>query len=111
MLKIQILATCSHCNGKAYQPVGEAEDCQGHKYTRYVPCPVCDGSGNEPKWVALEEFAKLLLQVVCPHQHTTYQGSMHFSVGDVWDNIQEVCDDCGAKLEPQTLGDFIQDDN
>jgi DnaJ-class molecular chaperone len=34
MLKVHILATCSHCNGEAYQPIGEAEDCQGHKYTR-----------------------------------------------------------------------------
>lgn len=29
---------------------------------------------------------------------------MHFSAGDVWDDIEEVCDDCGAKLDRQTLG-------
>ena len=26
LLKLHILDTCSHCNGEAYQPVGEAED-------------------------------------------------------------------------------------
>jgi len=111
MLKVKILATCSHCNGEAYQPIGEAEDGQGHKYTRHVPCPICEGSGNEPKWVELEIFVKLLQQAVCPHEHTTYQGSMHFSAGDVWDDIQEVCDDCGAKLDHPSLVDFIKDEN
>ena len=111
MLKVQILDTCSHCNGKAYQPIDEAEDSQGRKYTRHVPCPICEGSGNEPKWVNLEDFAKLMKQALCPHEHTTYQGSMHFSAGDVWDDIQEVCDDCGANLDQPTLGDFIHDDN
>jgi hypothetical protein len=48
MLKIHILVTYSHFNGEAYQPVGEAEDWQGHKYTRHIPCPTCEGSGNEP---------------------------------------------------------------
>jgi hypothetical protein len=36
---------------------------------------------------------------------------MHFSAGDVFDDIQEVCDDCGAKLDQRTLADFIKDDN
>jgi hypothetical protein len=36
---------------------------------------------------------------------------MHFIAGDVWDDIEEVCDDCGENLDRQTLGDFIQDDN
>ena len=40
MLKVHILATCSHCNGKAYLPMGEDEDCQGQKYTRHCP-PAC----------------------------------------------------------------------
>jgi DnaJ-class molecular chaperone len=81
MLKVHILNTCSHCNGEAYQPVSEAEDCQGHKYTRYVPCPICEGSGNEPKWISLEDFAKLIQQALCPHEHTSYQGNMHFTAG------------------------------
>jgi hypothetical protein len=28
MFKVHILVTCSHCNGEAYQPIGEAEDSQ-----------------------------------------------------------------------------------
>ena len=76
MLKVHILDTCSHCNGEAYQPVGEAEDSQGHKYTRHIPCPFCEGSGNEPKWVNLEDFAKLLRQAT--KQLTTRVGKAVF---------------------------------
>jgi len=111
MLKVHILSICSHCNGEAYLPVSEAIDCQGHKYVRHVPCPVCEGSGNEPKWIDLQNFAILMQQALCPHDHATYHGSMHVNAGDVWDDIQEVCDDCGANLDHQTLGDFIHDEN
>lgn len=111
MLKIRVQVTCSHCHGEAYQPIGEAEDCQGHKYIRHISCPFCEGSGNEAKWVDLVDFAKLLQQAICTHEHTTFHGSMHFTAGDVWDDIQEVCDDCEAKLDQTTLGDFIYDDN
>ncbi len=111
MLKVHILATCSKCNGEAYLPMGEAEDCQGHKYTRHIPCPYCEGSGNEPRWVDIQDFAKLILQAICPHNHTSYQGNMHFTAGDVWDDIHETCDDCGANLDRQTLADYIIDDN
>jgi hypothetical protein len=68
MLKIHILTTCSQCNGEAYQPIGEAEDCQGNKYIRHIPCPTCEGSGNEPKWVDIQYFTKLMHQAACPHQ-------------------------------------------
>jgi hypothetical protein len=111
MLKIQILAYCSHCNGKAYIAMGEVEDNQGRKYTRHIPCPYCEGSGNEPKWIGLADFANLLRQAICPHEHTRFQGNMHFSASDVWDDIHEVCDDCGANLDRLTLADYIQDDN
>jgi hypothetical protein len=43
MLKVHILSICSHCNGEAYQPIGEAEDCQGRKYIQHAPCPFCEG--------------------------------------------------------------------
>ena len=39
-------------NGEAYLPLEECEDSQGRKYTRYVPCPVCEGSGNQPGWIS-----------------------------------------------------------
>jgi DnaJ-class molecular chaperone len=110
MFKVHIQVTCSKCNGDAYLPVGEAEDCQGHKYTRHIPCSFCEGSGNEPKWIDVQDFAKLLHQALCPHKHTSYQGNMHFTAGDVWDDIQEVCDDCGANLDRLTLSDFIVDE-
>jgi hypothetical protein len=111
MLKVHILASCSHCNGKAYLPMGEAEDSQGHTYTRHIPCPYCEGSGNEPKWLELADFAKLMRQTVCPHEQTSFHGNMHFSNGDVWDDIHEVCDDCGAILAGRTLADYIKDEN
>jgi hypothetical protein len=111
MLKVRILATCSHCHGEAYQPVGRAEDGQGHTYIRHIPCPACEGSGNEPKWIDLQDFAKLMRQAVCPHDHTSFQGNMHFNTGDVWDDIHEVCDDCGANLDRLNLADYIKDDN
>jgi hypothetical protein len=110
MLKVQVLAPCSHCDGKAYVPMGEGEDHQGHKYTRYIPCPFCNGSGNEPKWIDIQDFARLMRQAVCPHEHTSYQGTIRLDAGDVWDDIHEVCDDCGANLDQLTLADYIKDE-
>ena len=111
MLKVKVLVTCSHCNGEAYLPMGEAADCQGHKYIRHTPCPFCDGSGYESKWIDLQDFAKLMHQAVCPHKHTSFHGNMHFSAGDVWDDIKEVCDDCGANVDRLTLADYVKDEN
>ena len=111
MLKVQVQASCLYCNGKAYMPLGEAEDSKGNKYIRHIPCPYCEGSGNESKWIDLQDFAKLMQQAVCTHNHTSFQGNMHFSAGDVWDDIHEVCDDCGATLEQQCLRDFTNDEN
>jgi hypothetical protein len=72
MLKVRILS------------IGEAEDHMGRKYTRYAPCPMCEGSGNQSTWVSLNDFAKLLHQSLCTHEYTSYQSGMHFSAGDVW---------------------------
>ena len=99
MIKVQILDQCEHCQGQAYLPVGEGQDHRGRTYTRYAPCPMCEGSGTQPRWIPLSEFAELLQQAQCPHEHTSYQGNQHFSAGDVWDDINEVCHDCGAKLD------------
>ena len=111
MLKVHILDTCTHCKGEAYLPLGEAEDSHGHRYIQHNPCPTCGGSGNEPRWVDIQHFTKLIHQAVCPHNHTSFQGNMHFSAGDVWDDIHEVCDDCGVNLDQPTLGDYINDEN
>jgi len=109
MTKVHILTRCEHCQGQAYLPVGEAQDYQGNTYTRFAPCSSCDGTGKSGKWVELSEFARLLAQAQCKHEHTSFQGGMHFSAGDMWDDLQEVCDDCGANLDKQTLGDTIDD--
>jgi hypothetical protein len=99
MVKIHILTTCEHCNGQAYLPTGEDEDDKGRKYTHYTPCPMCEGTGTKSKWVSLPDFLNMLKDFQCKHEHTSYQGSMHFSAGDVWDDIEEVCNDCGAHLD------------
>ena len=35
----------------------------------------------------------------CKHENTSMVGSMWFSDGEVDDNIETVCEDCGASLE------------
>jgi hypothetical protein len=111
MLKVHILDYCPHCNGQGYLPLGEVVDHLGRKYTRYAPCTQCSGGGTLGKWVSLEEFARLLQQELCKHEHTTTIGSMRFTAGDVLDDIREVCIDCGANLEQQTLGALLQDED
>lgn len=108
MTEIAICIACTNCRGEAYIPVGEAESYSGEKYTRYQPCPVCQGSGLQSKHISLEELSILLSQVQCKHEHTFFQGSMRFVAGDVEDDITEVCSDCGAILDWQVLGDFIE---
>ena len=39
------------------------------------------------------------LQAHCPHIHTSFWGGFHFSHGEVWDDITEICDDCGVNLD------------
>ena len=38
-------------------------------------------------------------QKCCKHEHTSFSGSFHFVGGDVWDDIREICDDCGVNLD------------
>jgi hypothetical protein len=102
MIKVHILDPCRHCNGQAYLPAGEAENYTGEKYTRYTPCPNCDGSGLKERWISLQEFALLLVPTLCQHQDTTHIGQIRFSDGEVWDDIREVCSDCEANLDNQT---------
>ena len=60
MIKVHILDRCRYCNGEAYLPVGEESDSTGGVYIRYRPCPMCEGSGLQERWVSLREFADLL---------------------------------------------------
>ena len=99
MIKIKILDKCTHCNGASQLPCGEEEDYKGEHYTLYRPCPVCNGSGNEEQYIGLVELAILLQGAQCQHEHTSFRGGYHFTAGDVWDDLEEVCDDCGIKLE------------
>jgi hypothetical protein len=39
------------------------------------------------------------LQAQCPHLHTSFLGGLHLIAGEVWDDITEACDDCGAYLD------------
>jgi hypothetical protein len=101
MIKVHILAQCEYCKGEAPLPVGEAESYIGERLIRYPPCPQCQGSGNQAKCVSLAELATLLKEIQCSHEHTSFQGGFHFTAGEVWDDITEVCDDCGANLDKQ----------
>ncbi len=38
-------------------------------------------------------------QTHCLHVHTSFRGGFHFVAGVVWDDLIEVCDDCGANLD------------
>ncbi len=38
-------------------------------------------------------------QHACLHKHTTMLGGFHFTAGEVWDDLQCVCLDCGADLD------------
>jgi hypothetical protein len=38
-------------------------------------------------------------QANCPHLDTYFSGQFHYGNGEVWDDIHETCDDCGANLD------------
>ena len=99
MIKVKILTKCEQCNGQAYLPTGEAESYSGEKYIQYQPCSKCQGSAKQTKWVTLAEFVSLLETVKCQHEHISTNGGFHFSGGDVWDDLVEICDDFGATLD------------
>ncbi|NLN69413.1 MAG: hypothetical protein GX142_01300 [Chloroflexi bacterium] len=98
-IKVKILSKCDDCDGQAYLPSAKGTDSRGVDYQRYAPCPTCEGSGQAEKWITLHEFQALLKELQCPHEHVSQVGGFHFSAGDVWDDIQDVCDDCGQILD------------
>jgi hypothetical protein len=99
MPRVHILVQCTYCNGQAYLPHREVEDANGKPYIQHKPCPSCLGSGQQERWIGLTEFALMLQEAVCPHKRSSLQGAYHFSNGEVWDDIKEVCNDCGADLD------------
>ena len=38
------------------------------------------------------------MQTACLHHHTSRWGGFHYEGGEAWDDIREICDDCGADL-------------
>jgi hypothetical protein len=60
MIKVRVLDSCEFCDGEAYIFDCEDVDSRGETYDRYRPCEVCQGSGNQAKWVTLREFADLI---------------------------------------------------
>ncbi len=98
MVKVRVLTKCQRCDGEAYLPIGADLDSRGNSYIRHRPCPSCEGSGTEGKWVELPEFVRLLEESKCHHQHISTIGGFHFSNGEVWDDIRSVCDDCSESL-------------
>lgn len=98
MLKVRISDKCSYCHGKAYLPAGKGVDANGNNFIRHSPCPVCEGTGESGRWINISDLLDLLVQAQCPHEHLSTQGGFHFSGGEVWDDIKEVCDDCGKGL-------------
>jgi hypothetical protein len=97
-MKVRVLDKGEHCGGKACLPIGEDVDWKGEKYMRYLPCAHCEGSGMAGKWLELPEFLAQMEQSKCPHEHVSQTGGFHFGGGEVWDDIQDVCDDCGQTL-------------
>lgn len=98
-IKVRVLTKCEDCNGKAYLPAGETEDLQGRLYTRFLPCPHCEGTGLAGKWVELPEFMTLLEQSKCGHEHISTTGGFHLTAGEVWDDLQDICNNCGKVLD------------
>ena len=60
MIKVRILDRCEFCDGEAYIFDRQDVDSRGETYDRYRPCEMCNGSGNQARWVSLREFADLL---------------------------------------------------
>jgi hypothetical protein len=52
------------------------------------------------------------LQATCPHLHTSFIGGQHFSGGDYWEDIAEICSDCGSDLDALDIpSQSIPDEN
>ena len=97
--RVQILILCRHHGALLLITGHEDSDHQCSAQTECSSCPLCQDSDCSTIWITLEQLISLLQAIQCPHTHTSFQGIYHFTEGDVWDDIVEVCDDCGARLE------------
>jgi hypothetical protein len=62
---------------------------------------------DDINWTELDRLAKIAndadrelevarhKEINCLHQHVSMMGNHYYVDGDVWDDIQEVCQDCG----------------
>ncbi len=50
-------------------------------------------------------------QAQCPHKHSSPRGGYHFYAGEVWDDIVEVCDDCGVVLNDLPFNISLQSED
>ena len=64
MIKVRILDRCEFCDGEAYVFECEDVDSHGETYDRYRPCEMCQGSGNQAKWIGLRELSDLLERAI-----------------------------------------------
>ena len=64
MMKVCILDHCEICDGEAYVFDHQDVDSNSETYDRYRPCEVCQGSGNQTKWVGLRELSNLLERAI-----------------------------------------------
>ena len=62
-IKIQILDTCSTCQGQAYIPVGEEVSNSGERYLRHELCQTCEGSGKHTRWISLDQLVDLIAKL------------------------------------------------
>ena len=71
MIKVHILVSYDVCQGQAYLPDGITASNNGEPYEHHTPCTSCEGSGNQTRWISLEELAVMLQETNCPHTHTS----------------------------------------
>lgn len=88
----------------AYLEARDDADTLWGRFTQFVDSWIAVGNyealdkAQAEAEAADRKAAMLYRQMNCSHKHTTQTGGMHFSGGDVWDDISEYCLDCGAGL-------------
>ena len=63
--QVHIKTRCNYCEGKAYLPYGEQNSGNEEFLPRYLPCPICQGTGLESKWISLTQL-RILIDAIDP---------------------------------------------